>query len=224
MKQAATIGLSLYTTICAPLAAWYAGWLTALFVVAAALTCGVLIRLPDLAEFAIGPLKTKLEREVREAAATVQQLREFGAAFGQTILAVLAGEGRWGGMGYRAKFAFKAKIDTELRKLGLDEAQMKRAHAVWHQYILYDHGVQIAGLIPQVAKLNSPRLTALLGPDLRTASPSEWREALKAQGLLSLEAEARIADMEHYIQHQTLRRPELWKADDQPAYGAEPSV
>lgn len=224
MKKAATIGLSLYTLIGAPFAAWYAGWLTALFVVTAALTCAVLLRLPDLAEFAIGPLKTKLEREVREAAATVQQLREFGAAFGQTILAVLAGEGRWGGMGYRAKFAFKTKIDTELRKLGLDEAQMQRAHAVWHQYILYDHGIRVSGLIPHLAKLNSPRLTNLLGPELRTASPSEWREVLQAYGLLSAEAEAGIVDMEHYIKHHTLRRPELWKVGDQPAYGAEPSV
>ncbi len=211
MKHAATIGLSLYTLIAAPLAAWYAGGLTATFVVVGALACGVFIRLPDLAELGIGPLKAKLEREVREAAATVEQLKSIGAVLGKTVLGVLAGEGRMGGMSFPEKLALKEQVVAELTALGLTPEQIRQACSAWVTYIKFDHAHRIYRAVPPVGRAMAPGLRELLQGTQVIATPEEWRTATKHHGLLLPEVEEAIVDYEYYVAKEELRRPELWK-------------
>ncbi len=214
-KSTATILLGLYILIAAPVAAWLAGGLVATFAVVGGLACAILIRLPDLVELGVGPLKAKLEREVAEAAATVNQLKALGAVFGQAILAVLAGEGRWGGMGYGAKSALKEEVDAELRKLGLNDDQMRIAHRTWNQYLLFDHGFRIRQKIPNAALLISPNINALLGPNLRVASAEDWRRELSRANLLTPDIDEAIQDLEHFVRTGAIRRRELWNLGDE---------
>ncbi|MCZ8311967.1 MAG: hypothetical protein O9320_14040 [Magnetospirillum sp.] len=214
MKKWATILIGIYLLLAAPAAAIYLGTAVATFVVVGGFACAMLLRADELVEVTIGPLKARLERQVAQATATLEQLRGLAATFGEVILAVLAGEGRMGGMGYKSKMAFKGQVDERLRQLGLSDEQLSQTRKTWRKYLVYDHAVRIWKSLPVAVHEMSPELRGLLGErNLIPATPDEWRAALQRINLARGDAAEALADYEHFLETDNIRRPELWGLD-----------
>jgi len=156
----------------------------------------------------------ELRKAVDEAYATIASVREISAELTRSILGIIAGEGRWGGMGLRRKLLLRNEIDVALAKVGLNNKEIAETHTLFDQYLLWDHGQAIINLIQNSDKVDNEvrkSLNKLTNySDLSVASPEEFEAIQKKFNIDDPEVGERINDLKYFLSKKELRRPELW--------------
>ena len=156
----------------------------------------------------------ELRLAVDQAYATTSSVKKLSAAFTSSILGLIAGEGRWGGMGIQKKFQLREEIDAALSKIGLTEKEITETHKLFDQYLLWDHGNAITDLMQYSDPANielREKLNKLTNyRDLSVATPEEFEEVQKLYKMDNPEIGERILDLQHFLSNKKLRRPEIF--------------
>ena len=162
--------------------------------------------------------EAELRKAVVEAYATTSSVKYLSAELAGSILGVIAGEGRWGGMGLKRKLQLREEIDTALVKIGLNEKEIAESHKLFDQYLLWDHGRAIIDLM-QKSDTADNKLRESLNKltdykYLSVASPVEFENIRKQSKMKNPEIVEKISDLEYFMANKKLRRPELWLKEE----------
>ncbi len=160
--------------------------------------------------------EAELRAAVDDANVTTESIKQMAASMVRVMLGMVAGEGRWGGMGRNKKVIFVNEMDQMLKRLGFGNSEIKDTHEIYNQYLLWDHGSAIVEKILPKLKGDKPLLDEADGftdfSKFYVASPSEFRAFAKANSISDSEIEECIDDLEHFIELGELRRPDKWLA------------
>lgn len=158
--------------------------------------------------------ETELRTAVDDANVTMETVKRMAVSMVRPMLGMVAGEGRWGGMGRDKKAIFVNEMDQMLRKLGCVDLEIKKTHEIYDQYLLWDHGSAIVQKILPEIKGDKPLTAQANGfmdfSKLYVANPNEFRAFIKANSIKNSEIEEYIKDLEHFIKLKELRRPDKW--------------
>ncbi len=161
--------------------------------------------------------EAELKKAVEQAYATTSSLKGLAGALTHAVLGVVAGEGRWGGMGLKRKFELRDSSDAALKTLGLDDSEIRQTHELFNDYLTWDHGSAIANAISKHPKVDNEIRTDLNKLSdyntLSVAAPEEFSALLKKHQISDLEIEELITDFRHFKNTKALRRPEKWFKD-----------
>lgn len=92
----------------------------------------LMLRLPDLVEFKAFGLEAKLRESIREAEATIDQLRELAATLAGPALDDLAMHGQtFTHLTFEHRCSQKERIVTTLRSIGLAETKIEEVADLW---------------------------------------------------------------------------------------------
>lgn len=162
--------------------------------------------------------EAELKKAVDEAYATTSSVKELSAELTRSILGIIAGEGRWGGMGLKRKLQLREEIDASLTKIGLKEYEIAETHKLFDQYLLWDHGRAIIDLMQKSDKADNELRESLNKltnyRDLSVASPEEFEAVKEKYKIDDPEIGERISDLKYFLANKTLRRPELWLREE----------
>lgn len=182
-------------------------------VVVACAAAAVLIRLPDLELFEIGPLKARLRR----AEADLNQLQQLAAALSGPILGLVAANGRFAGPGRRRAMENRDGIVQHLRRMELPASEIEKITAVFDRYIHIDLAHDLKQAVDTelygkpVADIAFACTSNIVRADLTVGEASTVRTCLvEAVGTIPTDIEQALADLEHYEAHKTLRRREVF--------------
>ena len=200
------------------LAVGYFGYLDRPSVMALAIAAGAIgmafANLDKFTRIKGAGFEAELKKAVEEAYATTSSLKDLAGALAHAVLGLVAGEGRWGGMGYRRKLELKASSNAALRKLGLTDAEVTKAHAMFDAYLSCDHGSAICQAIAKHPNINNDvhaDLKELIDyTSLSVANAEEFRTVVKKHNIDSPEITELISDLQHFQTTGTLRRPDVW--------------
>lgn len=173
----------------------------------------------------------RAEQATDEAYAKAELLRDFAERVAAISLETLAKIGLVGSFPDERKIVLRDEVEGILSELGArNEGVLRAARDRFEQILRLRHAnkVRDAAIIDHAQALNvNPRehfpdqlkalqstLSAMIDHE-RGIVPSieEFREAIRRQGTLGLEVEARLEDLEYYIQHKHLRRPDVWRSE-----------
>jgi hypothetical protein len=192
-------------TLCTPFLAFFN-----VAVASAALLAGVVLifacRLSELESITLGPLKA-VRAAVQEVNATIAQVRSVATMFAKPILGAL----NRGDMAYLQKFALKDQIDSGLKALGLSDAQIMEAAEVWNKLLALDHVRMIlraTGFPPIIAYAT---FGLIHESHLEAASPDVCRDILSRNRMQNPEVDAALEDYRYFLEHKSVRRPDVWK-------------
>lgn len=218
-----SIGLAaaLIALVCLPVVLIFKGHTAAQVwpVVIACTAAALLIRLPDIEFFRLGPLETRMREAAEEAKATLAQLRETAAALASPALTSIARSNRLA-MPDTGKLNWEEKdnIISNLRDLKVDEHQISHSLRQFYRFTEIDLFCDIidiireksAGLGENTAGLIESSIT-ILRLDYKEVPPAEIiRESIKEFSILDDELEGSILDLESFQKTETLRRPEVF--------------
>jgi len=126
---ASGIGLGFLDKVSASVAAYAAAVLGLVFVF-----------LPEFKKFkGLGIEAELLDRKIQEADRLMAQLRDISVPIAEMLLSSTARMGRWGSsMPRYQKHELLQRIERELRKCGVTDAQLEQAKTDWHRYNIFD--------------------------------------------------------------------------------------
>ncbi|MGH1399395.1 MAG: hypothetical protein ACRBCT_09295 [Alphaproteobacteria bacterium] len=117
----------------------------AIFLLISGTLLAVLSRFDDVRELGLFGLKTKIEKAVDEAYATLDQVKEFAKIFAVSSLSNTARSGWWGGIPEdQTRELLKSTQDT-LRKLGCSEQEIEEISQDFHDCQLTEYRVTLLG-------------------------------------------------------------------------------
>jgi hypothetical protein len=158
--------------------------------------------------------EAELKKAVEDAYATTSSLKKLAGALSHAVLGLVAGEGRWGGMGYRRKLELKAASDVALKELGLSDAEIEGSHAMFDAYLLWDHGLAITQAMSKHPNVdNDVRADLSKLADYRSlsvANADEFRNVAQKHSIDDPAVMELIADFQHFQSTRALRRPDVW--------------
>ncbi|MGA0603508.1 hypothetical protein ACO2Q3_22565 [Caulobacter sp. KR2-114] len=193
------------------------GWKTdrLLTTLAAAMVCGFLGNLDRVKSFRAGAggLQAETHAVVAEAKSTIIELRRLGTTLGTTLVTLIAGEGRYGGLTAAKKDELKEEVLASLRAIDVPKPDVESIAALDRQYVIVDYCEAISDQF---------RMPGVEGPKAWNAfwsrwtnferpQPSELRSFLESLSPIEPWREALLVDYEHYIRTGKHRRPHLWK-------------
>lgn len=192
-----------------------AGW--------ASLICGVILmvasRFSDIIELSIGPLKTKLVRQVEEAEQALEAVRALAAKTAETALSLVKMSGRFDGFTAQQEDEIFNSFRSLMDELGIEEAIRDEAEAFWHCTVEFDYGHFALGgnTIPEGA---SPEVSAewsgLRGGGItQRPEPTVIEEFLRRTGYMNETSQEFLEDLKFYIANRQHRRPEIWVAQQE---------
>ncbi len=162
--------------------------------------------------------EAELKKAVDEAYATTASVKDLSAQLTSSILEIIAGEGRWGGMGLKRKLQLRDGIDAALAKIGLKKNEIAETHKLFDQYLLWDHGQAIIDLMKNSGKANNKlreRTNKLTNySELAVAAPEDFEAVQKEFEIDNPEIDERISDLKYFLVNKKLRRPELWLKEE----------
>lgn len=195
-----------------------AGWVS--------LVCGVILlvasRFADIEELSIGPLKTKLVRQIQEAEQALEAVRALTAKTAETSLSLVKMSGRLGGFSDEQEEEILSSFRQLMNELGVDDATKDRAEAFWHQTVEYDYGHLALGgnQVPQDADPEESREWKLLrrGGFEERPRPEAIEAFLNRTGYMNETSKEFLEDLNYYIENRQHRRPEFWKEREEHMY------
>jgi len=188
-----------------------------------AVLCGVFVtiatRLEDLQEITFGPLKARLREIIREASATVEQLKGIAEATARVNKAELIAQSfPIMSLPFRQRLEFKNAIDAALKKLGLGEEEIRATDEYWRKGVALIFHRRIRNALPE-DKRSLPEVRQLFEKDLadlnswRVANPKTTRAELEKHALLSDEVLKELADYEQFSQTGAIPDHDSWEKE-----------
>lgn len=195
-------------------------------IVWAAVLCGAFVifisKIESIQELSLGPLRARMKEQIREADATIKQLREISAVSSEATLTNLMAGNFWGGMPFAKRLELHDKIVDSLKQIGASDAQIKRAESDWKKgvSIIYHNKIQevveqrkkpsqINSDAPEEAKKAGNEIKELLDFNNWAApTPQQIKSTLRKYNINSPEAEAWIEDYEYFLKTGEIRNKE----------------
>ncbi|QDF74341.1 MULTISPECIES: hypothetical protein [Shewanella] len=96
--------------------------------------------LPEFKKFkGLGIEAELLDKKIEETEHLLKQLRDITAPISEMLISSTARAGRWeAGLPRSQKYELIQRIESELKKCGVEAAQLERAKADWHFYNIFD--------------------------------------------------------------------------------------
>ena len=96
--------------------------------------------LPEFKKFkGLGIEAELLDKKIEETDKLLKQLRDITAPIAQMLISSTARAGRWGsGMPRSQKYELMQRIESELKKCGVEDSQLEKAKQDWHFYNTFD--------------------------------------------------------------------------------------
>jgi hypothetical protein len=106
----------------------------------AAVLCLVFAFLPEFKKFkGLGIEAELLDKKIEETDNLLKQLRDITAPMSEMLISSTARAGRLGSAMPRSqKYELMQRIETELKKCGVDEEQLEKTKQDWHFYNIFD--------------------------------------------------------------------------------------
>jgi hypothetical protein len=203
---------------------------TSAIVAASGIAVMVLTKIEDLVEISFGPLSARMRETIREAAATIEQLRSVATAISQASLTDMMAGNFMGGTTLRTRMQLRDRIIQTLRDVGVSEAQVSEAESEWRKGIsLIYHRVIRERL---EGRSHPNRVNTDASGDILAASrefqslidfsiwraptPEEMTTFLAARGLLNEELQEWIDDYRHYLTRNEIRRLDTFLTTSDP--------
>jgi hypothetical protein len=185
---------------------------TALASAAIGVVAFLMVRLNEVAEFSLGPLKARMRESIAEANATVAQLREVALALGRSGLTTLGADQFMDGMSQSTRLAMHDQIIGALVSIGATPGDLNRATTEWrqclamryHRIIVDTAQPTTVGEQQRAAKTKLESLAHYSTWEM--ATPQRYLEVLAEFGLLRPEVKEWVADYEHLLKTSTLQR------------------
>lgn len=146
----------------------------------------------------------------------LNELHTLAELTGSLLVALIAGEGRWGGMDRSAKIEKKSQVFATLKSLGLSDDALARIEAADRDYDLYDYAYNVIRQFRQTYKEQSQtKLNEFISKSFRELKrppdPDEIQSFLASLGPLDNDVLECMADYRHYLAFGKHRRPEQWR-------------
>jgi hypothetical protein len=186
-------------------------------VVIACCAAAILIRLPDVELFKVGPLEARLRLATAKAEATVEQLQQLAAMLAQPVLGSVGGAGRFAGPDdRRERYELVQHVLSQLRDMGLSNNQLREALSGFSRWVLVDLALDLQQTVHSAFR-NTPEadaargcLSQLTSGDTNQESIVAAKTCLKKLGQFSDAINEAFLDLEQYERGQTLRRPDVY--------------
>lgn len=96
--------------------------------------------LPEFKKFkGLGIEAELLDKKIEETDRLLKQLRDITAPIAEMLISSTARAGRWGsGIPRSQKYALMQRIESELKRCGVEESQLEQAKKDWHYYNIFD--------------------------------------------------------------------------------------
>ncbi|MDR7151334.1 hypothetical protein J2W49_003310 [Hydrogenophaga palleronii] len=111
--------------------------------------------LPEFKKFkGLGIEAELLDKKIEETDRLLKQLRDITAPIAEMLISSAARSGRWGsGMPRTQKYELMQRIESELKKCGVEDSQLDRAKKDWHYYNIFDLATPVFEKISEKLKL-----------------------------------------------------------------------
>lgn len=189
--------------------------------------CGVFVTLlakfDDLIEFSLGPLKAKMKESIKEATATVEQLRAVAASIAHVTLTDLMSSNFMDGATLGTLLKLHDKLIGTLKELGVTNAQILEAESDWRNGIgvIYHRiikgeiegthrGVALVTPSPQRQALGAKLQDSLDFENWAALSPDRMEKLINADGGMTPAIQEWINDYRHYTRTGEIRREDLF--------------
>jgi len=195
-----------------------------------AVVCGAFItliaRVEDIAELSLGPLRAKMRDTIREANATIEQLRNVSTTSAKAILTDLMAGGFMGSMSLRTRLDLHDQIVSALKEIGASETAIKNSKEMWSKGIgiIYHRAIRVAlegrdhpnqintSATPEVREA-SEQLQSMVQFDVWQApSPDEVEEFIRDKGLMTDDLSSWISDYRYFVETGEIKRRELFES------------
>lgn len=168
----------------------------------------VLSRFEDVSELGLFGLKAKIDRAVKEAYATIEQVKEFAKISAKASLSNTARSGWWGGIPDDQCGQILETTRATLLQLGCTEQEIEAIEHDFHNCQLSEYkSVLLAGGVRKIPKHNNknclPEWEELRGrPVFPPIAPKELKDFFKKYGFMTEENKKRLAGYEYYFNHR----------------------
>ncbi|MGF6637259.1 hypothetical protein [Paraburkholderia sp. MM6662-R1] len=197
-----------------------AAWITAVCCLAFTL----LTRAEDLAELSLGPLKAKMREQVREAAATVAELKAVAASAAAANLTILMSGNFMGGASLRSRLELFDRIVSSLREVGFTEDELHAITSDWRKGmgLIYHRAISTCVLgrtsasdhsnaaSPEQRRIADAFQELCIFERWEVPSPEEMRRFLAERRVIGDAVNAWIDDYRHYLDTGEIRRRDVF--------------
>ncbi|MFP3507522.1 hypothetical protein [Burkholderia sp. SIMBA_062] len=197
-----------------------AAWITA----ACCLLFTLLTRAEDLAELSLGPLKATMREQVREAAATVAELKAVAAATAAANLTTLMSGNFMSGTSLQSRLESFDQIVAALREVGFSGDELRAIASDWRKGmgLIYHRAIRSALLgrtsardhaqtaTPEQHRIADAFQELCVFERWEVPSPSEMRRFMAQNGVNDVTVNAWIDDYRHYLETDEIRRRDIF--------------
>jgi hypothetical protein len=170
----------------------------------------ILTRLPDIKLFKGLGITAELQQTIREANATIKQLRQLAVTLAEPELSQIAMSGvMLSQLTFTYQYERKQEIVKTLEALGLEQADIDHALRVWTDVTRRKMSKLLCASIKDT-KLVDPCLRIRLDAQEQAADPSVLKAFFGQNHLTDEDAVNWLADYEHLFKTGEVRRPELF--------------
>lgn len=186
-------------------------------VVIACCAAAILIRLPDVELFKVGPLEARLRLATAKAEATVGQLQQLAAMLAQPILGSVGAAARFAGPDdRRERYELVQHVLSQLKDMGLSDEQLREALSGFSRWVLVDLALDLQQTVHSAFR-NTPQgdaaracLAKLIIGDTKPQNVIAAKNCLVQLAPLPDAVNEAFLDLEQYEREQTLRRPDVY--------------
>ena len=192
----------------------------------AIVVCGALVifmsKIEIIQEFSLGPLKAKMKDQIREADATIKQLKEISAVSSEATLTNLMAGSFMAGMTLEKRLELHDKIIGSLKEIGVSQYQIDKVESDWGKGISIIYYRTIKNAVEQ--RKNPNEINPAASEEAQKAgheienlldiknwaapTPQQIRNVIEKYNIKSPEAEEWIRDYEHYLKTGEMRNRE----------------
>jgi hypothetical protein len=173
----------------------------------------VMARFEDLTEFALGPLKAKLEKKVNEADEILEKLRDVACVMVDATLTDLCnGTFFFGGMTIQQRLDYKPKLVELLERIGASQGQIEEALNGWREVV---SKIYVGHISKGVDNLNEPELKKKFESRQAEAHsnggvlrPCDISEIISSSKSHASSIQGWIKDYQHFLDSGKIRRYE----------------
>lgn len=194
-----------------------------------AAVCGVFItvvaRFEDITEVKLGPLQAKMRETIKEANATIEELRRVASISAKAIFTDLMAGGFMGGMKLKTRLDLHDQIISALKEIGASDNAIKDAESMWSKGIgiIYHRAIkdaldrhikslQVNPKAPQDIQKAGDQLQKMLQfEEWRAPTPDEMESFIESKGIMTEEILEWISDYRHYIKTGEIKRRNIFE-------------
>jgi len=111
--------------------------------------------LPEFKKFkGLGIEAELLDKKIEETDKLLKQLRDMASPIAEMLISSTARAGRWGAVMPRSqKYELMQRIESELKRCGVEDSQLERAKNDWHHYNIFDLATPIFEKVTEKLKV-----------------------------------------------------------------------